>query len=282
MRSLGLLILIPATSLSLNAAIVTLPAVPVIAESPDPTAVGVTVGGLATVAVDPVNPGTASSGAYSARAVGGVEVELLPIFPLPPAASVILSTQTEITSSAINFNSHSDISGIVGQILSSTVILNNIIGAGLIPQWEASINLTSLGLNFDPSTDYSLTFNLVQSNSLLGNLSPAVLNQITASVGDSGGTLPAQVLGITDLFGSAGTVVLNFSTNATIDGPVVATFGGSALLTTGLLGSVLGTANNTLYSISNINVNPIPEPSSWALSAVFIGSFVLRRKRQAA
>lgn len=279
MRNSTLYLLALFTPLGLHAAPITFPASTITANSPAPTQVGVSVAGLATVAIDSVNSGTASGGSWQAEATGGVNVALLPVFPLPSLGAIALTTRTQVTNSQLNFNTHTEVTGVVGSILGSAPILTNIVGAGFTPQWEATVNLNDLGLNLTPSTQYALTFDVSQSNSLLGNLSPSILNRITASVGDSTSVFPAQVLGLTDLVGSTGKLTLNFTTDPTIDGPITATFGGSALLNTTLLGSILGSADTNLYSLSTINVVPIPEPATWVFSAIFAGSAVLRRRR---
>lgn len=275
-----------AAPLSLQAATINLPAGTTNANSPDPSIAGTVVvnaGPLINAEVDITNTGNATTGSWSGSGRGGTSIDLVNILG-NPVASVDLRTQTSMTSTAINFNAISTTSGTLGLVLGA-VNLQSIVGAGLIQTWGASVNLTQLGLNFDANTTYSLTFDLTQSTSLLGQLSPAVFNNFSATVGDQGGTygqgaLPAGLLGITDIFGASGTATLTFTTDAVIDGPVIARFGATALADTDLLGGLLGVPNSTLYSISGLEVNSVPEPAAAALAAVFAGLLVIRRKRR--
>ncbi len=275
-----------AAPLSLQAATINLPAGTTNANSPDPSIAGTVVvnaGLLINAEVDITNTGNATTGSWSGSGRGGTSIELVNGLGNPVAA-VDLRTQTSMTSTAINFNAISTTSGTLGLVLGA-VNLQSIVGAGLIQTWGAAVNLTALGLNFDANTTYNLTFDLTQSTSLLGQLSPAVFNNFSATVGDQGGTygqgaLPAGLLGITDIFGASGTATLTFTTDAVIDGPVIARFGATAIADTDLLGGLLGVPNSTLYSISGLDVNSVPEPAAAALAAVFAGLLVIRRKRR--
>ncbi len=286
MKTIKLLFAAFAAPLTLQAATISLPAGTTNATSPDPAIAGnvvVNAGTLINAEVDITNTGNATTGSWSGSGRGGTSIDLVNILG-NPVASVDLRTQTSMTSTAINFNAVSTTSGTLGLVLGA-VNLQSVVGAGLIQTWGASVNLTQLGLNFDANTTYSLTFDLTQSTSLLGQLSPAVFNNFSATVGDQGGTygqgvLPAGLLGITDIFGGSGTATLTFTTDAVIDGPVIARFGATALADTDLLGGLLGVPNSTLYSISGLEVNSVPEPSAAAMMALIAGFLGIFRKRR--
>jgi hypothetical protein len=287
-RSLMTTALFFAGMMSTYAVTVALPNPGATATSPDASIdpnISVSAGLLVTAAVDLDNAGTASSGAWSGFGQGGTSVELLSVLPGPPLAGLDLQTQTAMTPGAINFNAVTTTSGLVGNLLAA-LDLDAIVGAGLVQTWGASVNLSQLGLSFDPNTTYALSFDLTQSTSLLGQLSPAVFNDFTATVGDNSGTygqgaLPAGLLGITDIFGGQGRATLTFTTGGTIDGDVIANFGADAVADTDLLGGLIGAPNTTLYSIGGVDVTPIPEPGMAVLCGIFAGVVALRRRRAA-
>lgn len=264
---------------ALTAATIDLPPVPATATSPNPSVNGNLIIGLPPALgayIDTVNAGTASSGAWNGSATGSTSIGVALV------GGADLRTQTMLGTGAIDFNTITSYTGLLGNVLDA-LELTDIVGAGaLIQSWEASVNLTGLGFVLNPSTAYALTFDLTQSTSLLGNLSPAVFNSFTVEVGDSSGVMPAGLLGITDIFGGSGTVTFEFTTGAVIDGDVIATFGATALADTNtnvqLLEALLGAnGTSTLYSISGITL--IPEPGTGVLALSCAGLLALRRRR---
>jgi hypothetical protein len=260
----------------LQAATLILPATPATANSQNPSInpnVNVSIPAVATIQLDTVNAGTATTGAYTASATSGAYVAL----PLN-LATLRLSSRTVINSSSITFGTTTTTTGVVGNILNSAPILSALVGANLTPQWSATIDLGDLGLNLQPSTTYDFNFSLAQNTSLLDNISPAVLNRFSVSVNDTSGTLPAQLLGLTDLTAASGTARFRFTTGAVVTDPTIR-LSASALLDTDLLGSLLGTPNPNLYTVSNLNLTAIPEPQILPLLGIF-GIVLLFRKRQ--
>lgn len=279
MKKYHLIPLLFTVPLQLHSATVVLPSIEVAASSPNPSVAptaNVSILGIADIAVDIANAGTTTSGAFGASAIGGTSITLL-----GDTVGAELVTHTSIASSGITFGTRTTYTGDVGQILANSAILSNIVGADLAPEWEATIDLTALGLNLSPSTTYALSFNLIQSTSLLGNLSPALFDTFTVAVGDSSGVLPAQFLGLTDFTASSGTATFTFTTGATVE-DMTLTFGASALLDTDLLGDVLGAPNQTLYSMSNINFDVVPEPGVFTMLGVVGVAFAIRRRRGSA
>lgn len=275
MKTYPIVSLLFALPFQVQAATLLLPATPASATSQDPATnpnLNLTVGAIASVRIDTTHPGTATSGAYVASARGGVAISAL-----IGLASVKLATHTTIDSSSIRFGTSTTTSGLVGALIGNTV-LNTIVGAGLAPTWSATIDLSDLGLNLAPATTYDFTFNLAQTTSLLGNISPAVLNRFTVSVDDTVGVLTPQVLGLTDLTTSNGTARFRFTTGATVNDPKIV-LGASALLDTDLLGGLVGQANPNLYTVSGLNVTAVPEPDVFLLFSM-VGTILLFRRRQ--
>lgn len=227
----------------------------------DPGNIGVNVAGLVTGLIGTQNTGNASGGTWQAKATGGAQVSVILV------GGVTLSAQTQVTTDHLNFNTVTTSTGI-GSTVTSLVDL------GLVPKWEASVDLTSL--NLSPNTNYALTFNLAQS-SLLGSLTLGVLNSFNVAVGDSSGTYVAQILGLTNVTGSSGFATLNFSTGLLVNGPVTATFSGTALTSNAV---TLFNGSNTAYSVSNLALNAtVPEAGSWVLCVMLGGLAATRRAR---
>ncbi|GAA5120635.1 hypothetical protein JIN84_05830 [Luteolibacter yonseiensis] len=270
-----LVALLLALPVQLQAATVLLPVSNVTATSPDAAVpanadVNLSLAGLANVGVNLTHNTNTVSGAYTATAGGSASVGLI------LAGTLKLFSNTIIGPSSIQFGTNRSTSGLVGVLGNN--ILGPIVNAGLTPQWSATIDLGDVGLNLAPSTTYDFTFNLAQTTSLLGNLSPAVLNRFSVSVNDSVGNVPAQVLGLTDLTASNGTARFRFTTGTSVVDPKLR-LSASALLDTDLLGSLVGQPNANLYTVSGLNITAIPEPDIIPLMGLF-GIILLFRKRQ--
>lgn len=252
----------------LQAATLLLPATPASATSPNPTALALTVG-VASVYLDGTNAGTASSGAYDLTATGGTRISVVAL------GTVRLQAHTTVDSTGIKFGTSTIGNG--GLLSSIGTVLTNTITAGLVPQWSATIDLSDLGLNLVPNGTYEFKFNLAQTASLLGNIAPAVLNRFSVSVEDTVGTINAQVLGLTDLTSTNGTATFRFTTGATVNDPSIR-LSGSALLNTSLLGGLLGQTNPDLYTVSALNLTPVPEPDVFLLFGM-VGIVLIFRRR---
>lgn len=270
----------------LHAATITLPVTPALATSPDaatdPDLVDVPAGLLVNASIDVSNAGSSTSGSWTGTATGGTSISLLNGLG-GSLAGLDLNTRTSVSTDAIRFGTVTTSSGTVGALLSA-LNLDSVVSAGLVQTWSATVDLSALGLAPVPNTTYDLSFDLSQSTSLLGNLSPAVFNNLTATVGDSSGTygqgaLPAGLLGITDLFGGSGVATLRFTTGSVINGPVVATFGATAVADTDLLDGLLNVPDTTLYTLSGFDIAAVPEPGSLAVFASLAGLALMRRKR---
>ncbi len=276
MKTYRILPVLLALPFHLQAATLLLPSTPVSASSPNPATdpnLNVSIPFVASIFVDTTHEGTSASGAYSASATGGTSISL--------AGGLIgarLATHTTVGPTDIKFGTTTTYTGAVGSILANSSILSAVVGAGLAPEWSATIDLNDLGLNLQPSTTYDLSFNLAQTTSLLGDISPAVLNSFTVSVDHSAGVLPAQVLGLLDATSSSGLARFRFTTGSTIVDPTLQ-IGASALVDTDLLGGLLGQPNPTLYTLSGFNLTAIPEPNVVTLFGLF-GVALLFRRRQ--
>jgi hypothetical protein len=280
------ILLLGATQVVLNAATILLPSTPVVATSssslsPTPNvaliSINVSNAQVTVAGPTPVNP------AFSATASGTSKIDLLSVggFSL---GGVTLSSTTRIDQSGIQFNTSTAITGSISSILSNAGAITNIVSAGVAPTWRSSINLTNAGIALAPDTKYSVDFDLSINSGLL-SLSPALLNSFTATVSTgSGGTIPAQLFGITDLVSGSGKVSLEFKTGLVLDGPVLVNFGGQALLSANLLsgsGGLLGTGTKTVYSVKNISVNTVvPEPSGWMITVMLSGLALTSRNRK--
>ena len=270
----------------LHAATIALPVTPTFAISPDAGInpdISVSAGTMVNASIDTTHAGSTNTGDWAAAATGGTSVTLLGgLGGMITLAGLDLNTRTTLATDAIRFGTVTTSSGMAGSLLSA-LNLQTIVGAGLVQTWSATVNLSALDLVFAPETTYSLTFDLTQSTALLGNLSPAVFNNFTATVGDNGGTygqgsLPAGLLGITDIFGESGKATLQFTTGSVMDGPVIATFGASAAADTDLLDGLLRSSDTTLYTISGLDIQAVPEPSSIGMFVAFASLGLLRRK----
>lgn len=274
MKTYPLVSILLALPFQVQAATLLLPASPASATSPNPATnpnISTGVPGVATVSLDTTHAGTATSGAYVASATGGVSIALL-----SNLATAKLATHTTIGPSDIKFGTSTTSTGALGLITGNNAILGSAVGAGLSPQWSATIDLSDLGINLVASGTYEFSFNLAQTTSLLGDISPAVLNRFTVSVDDTVGVVSADVLGLTSLTSSNGVATFRFTTGSSVNDPKIR-LGASALLDTDLLGGLLGQPNPTLYTVSGLNLTAVPEPDVCLLFGM-VGTLLLIRR----
>lgn len=191
-------------------------------------------------------------------------------------AGVHLSAYTETTGSSLVFGRSLEVDGVIG-LLGTQV--SSVVNADLFSTWSSTAEVS--GLNIQANQLYRVTFDVNSGSNLpvtlLDSASFGISSAgVTSFGGDSSGLI--DLLGIVTIGDDAdvGQVSLLFS-SSTDRSDLEFQFDANSLVKLGLLGGVEG--NGNVLTFSNIQVETIPEPSAFALSAIFAGGLALRRRR---
>lgn len=229
----------------------------------------------------PVAVGTSGwTGNSGGDVYAGVKIPLL--FPLPDLDLGHLElhgyTAFRATGDEIAFGLTMDGSNLLG---TAGTLVSNLtgLGVGVLPTWEASLDLSSLS----PNTTYQFDFDLYNSSGVLTGIDANVLDNFTLVFTNGAPiNLDNNLLGLTSINGGTDHATHQFTTGADTSG-LALTFAASGVVssTTSLLGGILqgGVVSNDIYKISNFSVTPVPETSTAFLLSMAGMTLLIRRRR---
>lgn len=211
------------------------------------------------------------AGGYAGINALGVE-----IFDLELRQGVHLSAFTQTTGNSLVFGRSMELEGLVGGLSS---LLNQVTSAGVFSTWSATAEVG--GLNILAGQLYQVTFDVTSGP----NLPVTLLSNSSFGISSDGvTTFGGNAQGLIDLLGvvnvgetqSSGSASIYFM-SSTNRSELDFDFNAQSLVRLGLLGGEDG--NENVLTFSNIQVQAVPEPSAYALSALAAGGLVLRRRR---
>jgi hypothetical protein len=228
---------------------------------------GASDNGLTTLVLDSQGSTTQTAGIWTLTAQGGSNVSLLGTVLDESGAQVAL------TGTSLQFGRDN---GPGASILGA-------LGASGNLQYSWTATAAFAGFNYQPNTQYNLSFHIDGANGLLQDLSgvtPTFQAQFVDGAGNpltiSDGTTALNLLNVLGAGVSSGDVTMTFDTGSVVPtGPVGVRFLGSA--TVNSVASPL--MDNNMAEVSNMTLDaqPIPEPSA-ALLVMVCGVCVMFRR----
>lgn len=196
------------------------------------------------------------------------------------SADIQLAAYTQTIGNSLVFGRQLDVTtgGLLGALGGTvTTLTNQALGASAVNSWNARSDVANL--NLSEGVLYSASFDVTTGAginlSALSNASFTLLNG-ASPIQSIDSTLTLDLLDLLTVGSGATSVNFEFYAPAGLD-DLSFNFAASTVANVSLLGTV--TDNQTVMTISNFNLAPVPEPGSLALASVgFI--MLLRRRRR--